>query len=89
MVYVTAVHMVGGEGHEHIASVRWQNPEGGAEGVSTRARMVEWIGNEGGQAYVTDGIQTATVGVVQAYPPYIRTYADRVWTDNLLALPRY
>jgi hypothetical protein len=29
------------------------------------------------------------VGVVNATPPYIKTYADEVWTDNLLALPRY
>ncbi len=27
--------------------------------------------------------------VADADPPDIRTYADGVWTDNLLALPRY
>ena len=30
-----------------------------------------------------------SVGVVDANPPYIRTHADGVWTDNLLALPRF
>lgn len=32
---------------------------------------------------------TLLVGVVNANPPYIRTYADKGWTDNLLYLPRY
>ena len=32
---------------------------------------------------------TVKVGVVDATPPYLRTHADGVWTDNLLALPRY
>jgi hypothetical protein len=36
----------------------------------------------------SDGSDVA-VGVVDASPPYIRTYADGNWTDNLLALPRY
>lgn len=41
--------------------------------------MVTWI--EGGN--------TVRVGVVNATPKYIRTYADGTWTDNLLALPRF
>lgn len=88
MVYITEVHMVDGEQHEHIESVKWRNPDTDETNQSTREKMVEWI-NGGGKAYVTDGDQTVAVGVVDANPPYIRTYADEVWTDNLLALPRY
>lgn len=89
MVEITAVHMVGGEGHEHIGEVKWRNPDSGATGATSRAGMVKFIRDDNGRAYVTDGQNTVWVGVVNATPPYIRTYADKVWTDNLLALPRY
>jgi hypothetical protein len=89
MVYVIAVHMAGGGRHEHIHSVRWQNPQSSATGQSTRSEMVEWI-NSNGEARVRDNRgHTVSIGVVDARPPYIRTYADGVWTDNLLALPRF
>lgn len=86
MVKIIAVHMEGGERHEHIAEVKWV--EATKEGQSTRAKMVEFI-EGGGKAYVTDGANTVDVGVVNATPKYIRTYADGKWTDNLLALPRF
>ena len=90
MVQITAVHMGGGERHEHIASVRWKKDGSNQTGQSTRAEMVQFIEGEGkGQVYVTDGSNTVYVGVVNATPKYIRTYADGKWTDNLLALPRY
>jgi hypothetical protein len=88
MIYVSAVHLVGGSRHEHIAEVRWVNPQTNQTGQSSREAMVTWI-NGGGSAYVWDGTRGVQVGVVRAVPPYIRTYADGVWTDNLLALPRY
>ena len=56
MVYITAVHMSeGGTRHEHVASVRWKNPADGATGDSTRATMVDWIKNKGGDARVRPG----------------------------------
>jgi hypothetical protein len=90
MVYITAVHMSGGTGHEHIVSVRWRNPSSGKTGQNTRAEMVDWIQNKQGDARVKDSRgNEVRVGVVNASPPYLRTYADKVWTDNLLSLPRY
>lgn len=88
MVNITARHMVGGQGHEHIARVRWVDPETDARGENSRAEMVAWI-NKGGKAFVVKGNLRVAVGVVNATPPYIRTYADGVWTDNLLALPEF
>jgi hypothetical protein len=91
MVYITAVHMTrGGTKHEHIASVRWINPTTRKTGQNTRSEMVEWIQTKQGDARVRDGAgHDVHVGVVKVMPPYIRTFADKVWTDNLLALPRY
>lgn len=90
MINVTAVHMVGGTQHEHIGAVRWMNPNSNQTGESTRQTMVEWIRDKNGVAHVhgSDG-RVSTVGVVNDDPPYIRTYADGDWNNNLLALPRY
>jgi hypothetical protein len=88
MVRITDCHLVGGERHEHIASVRWIDPADSKTGESTRAAMVEYI-EKNGRAVVGEGVQQVEVGVVDASPKYIRTYADETWTNNLLALPRY
>jgi hypothetical protein len=82
--------MAGGQQHEHIESVQWRSPSD--TGQSTRQQMVDWLSSDqSNQAYVSDGVRTVYVGVVrpQYGAPYIRTYADGVWTDNLLALPRF
>jgi hypothetical protein len=90
MVYVTDVRLASGRaGHEHITDVKWRNPANDETGQSTRAAMVDWI-TGGGVAKVADSQgNDVSVGVVNDSPPYIRTHADGVWTDNLLALPRF
>ena len=89
MIFVEAVHLNGGFGHEHIANVAWKNPDTGATGQSDQAEMVRWI-RSGGEAYVVDAHGHAIkVAVVRAVPPYIRTVADGTFSDNLLALPRF
>lgn len=89
MVYITKVHMSGGEKHEHIAKMKWRNPETGKEDESTRQEMVDFIEKKNGSAKVKDGSKDVDVLVVDASPKYVRTRADGKWTDNLLALPRY
>jgi len=49
--------------------------------------MVEFI--DKGEAVFVRGAPDAQVGVVDADPRYLRTYADGVWTNNLLSLPRF
>jgi hypothetical protein len=90
MVYIVAVHMIGGATHEHIASVRWVDHGTQETGQNTRPEMVVWI-DKGGDARVRDTNRDVQVGTVhpQGRLPYIRTHSDGVWTDNLLALPRY
>ena len=89
MIYITAIHMVGGSGHEHIAEVRWIDPATNQTKQTSRASMVDFIRKNPGITKVTDGRNTVDVGVWDANPPYLRTYADKNWTDNLLSLPRY
>lgn len=81
--------MEGGQLHQHIASVRWINPDTSVTGETSREGMVDWIRNKGGQAFVSDNARSVWVGVVDGTPPYIQTHADGVWTDNLLALPTF
>lgn len=89
-VFIVAVHMEPSDSnrHEHIASVRWMKSGSTETTTSTRAQMVEWI-QGGGDAWVADGQGAVQVGVVDATPPYLRTFADDRPTDNLLSLPRF
>lgn len=89
-VRVTAIHLVGGSQHEHIASLRWTQ-DGAGSGESTRAQLVTYIEDQSGSVYVSDGTTRVAVAVVTpaSGPKYLRTHADGKWSDNLLALPRF
>jgi hypothetical protein len=91
MIYITGIRMSlpSSGSHQHITEVRWQNPQSAEAGASTVPTLVDWLENKAGVAKVTDGRKTVDVAVVHADPPYVRTVADGVYTDNLLALPRY
>jgi len=57
---------------------------------STRLEMYDWIKNQNGVASVADarGNKARVGGREHANgTKYVQTYADRIWTDNLLALP--
>lgn len=87
---INAIRQAGGDKHQHIVHLWWIERENGSAGNGTRAEMVDYI-ERGGRAYVDDGRgHVAAVGVVTpaSGPKYVQTYADGVWTDNLLALPR-
>lgn len=76
-------------GHEHITHAG--NPYTASGGWRwTVAEIVDSIDNKTNTFYVEDAQgRRAYVGVVRPNygPPHIRTYADGVWTDNLLSLP--
>ena len=81
----------GGTLHEHIAHFGWIGYEDGKGGQSTRQQLVGWIDGESGVVYVKSATSKVRVGVVKpalGYP-YLRTYANETWTDNLLSLPRF
>jgi hypothetical protein len=92
MIEITAIRMsTGGTKHEHITNLKWKNTTTNSEGSSTRQTIVDWLDKDSNQAIITSGSKTVFVGVVRPVTgsPYVRTYADGIWTDNLLALPRY
>jgi len=90
-IRITAIRLSGGNTHEHIVHLWWTTPSTGETGDNSRAEIVAWIENENGKAYVEDhlGHRVDVRVVVPAVgAKYLRTIADGVWTDNLLALPR-
>lgn len=90
MIRFTGRHMSGGNGNEHVAALKWVNPATGETGGNdVRPTLIDWVRANPNQAFVEDSSGRAYVGVVDARPPYLRTFADGRWTDNLLSLPTY
>jgi len=86
-----ARRMEGGNGHEHIAYLWWEDGNGG-NGVYTRDQMVAYIDKHGTESvWCADRdpkkkgawVHTNSNGRVR----YVQTNADGRWTDNLLSLP--
>lgn len=91
MIEITAIRLEEGSTHEHITNVLWRSAAT-ALGQCPRQAIVDWLteSNEN-HAVVADGSGWVHIAVVQRpnQPPYIRTHADGVWTDNLLELPTF
>lgn len=76
--------------HAAISNLGWINEQDGKTGSSTRLQMYDWIKNQKGVAYVKDAYgNQVQVGTAETSSgtKYVRTYRDKTWTDNLLALP--
>jgi hypothetical protein len=71
--------------HEHITEVGLENGR-----KLTVPQVIQLINSRASRFFTLVNGNKAYVGVVndaQGRPWFIRTYADRVWNDNLLALP--
>lgn len=92
-VRITCINKSGGyhqDPHHAISNLGWTNDGTGKTGKSTRLEMYNWLKNDKGVAYVQDWQGNKAY----LYPrenshgtQFVQTYADGVWTDNLLALP--
>lgn len=85
-VQVTCITKPVNGGHEHITHI------GSSDGQWkwTVAQVVASIEDKSNTFFVRDVLgNRANIGVVRPsnHAPYIRTYADGKWADNLLALP--
>lgn len=87
-------HMVGGQGHEHIAEIQWLDASTGKTDKASRETMVTWLDDKEKSNKATvrgqDG-STSWVGTRHptGRPAYLQTHADGNWNDNLLALETY
>ena len=60
---------------------------GGGGWKWTRQQVIDSIRNQSNTFYTQVGGKRADIGIVEGSNPYLRTYADGTWNDNLLALP--
>jgi hypothetical protein len=75
--------------HEAISRIGWLNESTGAQGVSTRLEIYDFI-KGGGQVYVTGlGSSRVYVGCRENSigTKFVQTYADGQWNNNLLSQP--
>ena len=92
-IQVTCINKSGGyhaDPHHAIEHLGWINDQTRATGKSTRIQVYDWLKNNGGAAYVRDSRgNTAQVAPREHAngTRFVQTYADKVWSDNLLALP--
>lgn len=76
--------------HEHVRAVRWRDTESQSDGEYTVAELVDLI-RAHTLVYVSDDAfeRTALIRVVDADPPYVRSWTHGKWGNDLLALPRF
>lgn len=92
-VRITCINKSGGyhaDPHHAIESLGWINEQTGETGKSTRLQVYDWLKNQQGSAYVRDGRGNTAYLAPREHSNgthFVQTYADRIWTDNLLALP--
>jgi hypothetical protein len=92
-IRITCINKAGGwhdDPHCAISDLGWVNDADGKTGKSTRIQVYDWLkANSANLAYVKD----ARGNTAYLYPrenargtKFVQTYADKTWTDNLLAL---
>jgi hypothetical protein len=93
-IRITCINKAGGQHydpHSAITYLGWINPSTNEKGKSTRLVIYDWLKtNSENRAFVLDrnGNKAYLYPRVSANgTKFVQTYADRVWTDNLLALP--
>jgi len=92
-IRITCINKSGGyhaDPHHAIERLGWVEDGTAKTGNNTRLEVYDWIKDQKGSAYVLDSRRNkAYVGTRENAhgTKYLQTYADQVWTDNLLALP--
>jgi hypothetical protein len=75
--------------HHAISHLGWLNEDNGKKAKSTRLEIYNWLKeSDDNKAYVKDQAKAYVYTRESANgTKFVQTYADRVWTDNLLSLP--
>jgi hypothetical protein len=77
--------------HEAISHYRWYDDDDNTRRLDERVVLIAWMERNEVSAYVIDKDTNKKVWcdirTNQHGTKYLQTYADKKWTDNLLALP--
>lgn len=91
-IQITHVRMsTGGTHHSHILRLKGFDPQTRQAYDATRAEWVDYV-EKGGRAHTHDSrgnVAYLRVRQTANGVKYVQTYADGIYSDNLLALPRY
>lgn len=76
--------------HEAITHYKWRSRDNAGSGSNDKPSLVAWV-DDNGVAYVGTGSNEVRVGAVHpsSSPAYLRSYADKQWSNNLLSLPTF
>jgi hypothetical protein len=91
-IQITHVRFSGYEKtHQTIVRYKWMNTADGATGDNDKPSMVAFVDGKQNAVVVGSGSRTVQVGSVHpdSGQPYLRTYADGQWNNNLLSLPTF
>jgi hypothetical protein len=91
-IQITNVRFSGTEKtHQTIIRYAWVNTTTGAAGNNDKPSMVEYVDSKKNTVVVGSGANQVQVGSVHpdSGAPYLRTYADGKWTNNLINLPTF
>lgn len=91
-VRITHVRFSGQEKtHQTIVRYAWTNTATGSTGDNDKPSMVSFVDSKKNKVVVGTGTNEVQVGAVHpdGGQPYLRTYADGKWTNNLLSLPTF
>jgi len=91
-IRITHVRFSGQEKtHQTIIRYAWTNTATGATGDNDKPTMVSFVDSKKNKVVVGTGANEVQVGAVHpdVGKPYLRTYADGKWTNNLLSLPTF
>ena len=92
-IRITCINKSGGnhaDPHHAIQNLGWIEDQTGKTGRATRLEIYDWIKDQNGQAYVRDARGNAAYIGTRVHANgtrFLQTYADGVWSDNLLPLP--
>jgi hypothetical protein len=92
-IRITCINKSGGDHadpHHAISQLGWTEDGTGKTGKNSRLAIYDWIKKENGVAYVQDAKGNKASVKTREHAngtKFVQTYADTVWTDNLLALP--
>jgi hypothetical protein len=91
LIQITSIRTVQSAAQELITDVQWRCGSA-STGQCTVEGLIAWLGaSEANEAVVADGFRSIPVRVVRSTerPPYLCACSEEVWTDALLALPRF
>jgi len=90
MIVIIAIRLSDGDNSPAHHAFVVDQPVNYETGACTRATIVKWIENEGGEAYVDEGGHRVTVYVRMPVSgsKYLQTATGGRWENTLLALPR-